>query len=108
MRKMFRKWEIVVEEVARQGEEYILTLLTMDALAMVFTVGVVTIFSAIVETLIGVPNWPELILAFLLVYTVCFNVIIEAMAYVLCAEELGCNNHFMVEDYMKQRFKEEI
>ena len=106
--KMFRKWEMVVGECVRQGEEYVLALVTLDAIAAVFTVGVITIFSAVVEAFIGAPNWPELVLAWLVVYIACFNVVIEATAYMLCRDELGCDNHYMIEHYVEQRFKEEL
>lgn len=108
MKKMFRKWELVVAECIRQGEEYVLALVILDAIAAVFTVGVITIFSAVVEAFIGAPNWPELVLAWLVVYIGCFNVVIEATAYGLCQEELGCNDYYMIDHYVKQRFKEEL
>ncbi len=108
MKRMFRKWELVVAECVRQGEECVLALVTLDAIAAIFTVGVITIFSAVVEAFIGAPNWPELVLAWLVVYIACFNVVIEATAYSLCRDELGCDNDYMIRKYVKERFDEEL
>lgn len=43
-----------------------------DAFIAVFAVGILTIVSSAVEFLIGTPNWPEMVIAFLLIYWMCF------------------------------------
>lgn len=108
MKKVFRKWELVTEEIARRGIAEVLAFMTLDVLAMIFTVGVITILSAITEALIGAPNWPEVMLAWLVVYGLCFHAVIEIEALVLCIDDLDLTTVDSLIEYKRQRFDEEL
>lgn len=108
MKKVFKKWELVVGEIARRGVEEVLAFLAMDVLTMIFTVGIITILCAITEAFIGAPNWPEVIIGWLLVYGVCFHCLIEIMAIALCSDDLGTTTIDRLIEYKRQRFDEEI
>lgn len=109
MKRIFREWELVVQEIARCGFESVMMFILFDVIAMIFAVGVITILCAITEAFIGAPNWPEVVLAWLIIYGLCFHGVIELIAIALCAEELGqVTDVDKIIAYKRQRFDEEI
>ena len=109
MKRMFRKWELVVGECVKRGTDEIILLAFMDIFIMIFAVGVCTILGSLVEFTIGTPNWAEMVLAWLIIYGFMFNyTVIDGMAVYLARDDLEPASFDDLYDYVKERFDEEL
>ena len=75
--KTLKKWEKIVGVLIDVG--WIGPFIIMDIMTMLLSLGVCTVIGKIVEFFIGAPNWPEMCIAWLLIYLVNFSGVMEAM-----------------------------
>ena len=106
--KTFKKWELIMEETVRRGGAEIASVIILDVIAMIFAVGVCTVLGSVVEFLIGTPNWPEMVLAWLVIYIASFHVVMEATAMSYARDDLDSATLEELEEYTRKRFEEEI
>lgn len=67
-----------------------------DVIAMLCTTGLIAIMSKIVEFLIGTPNWPEVVIAWLFVYlAIAFPIVMYCWEV---AVEMGERNHKILDE----------
>lgn len=80
MIRKFKKWETVVGALIDAG--FTGPFIVSDITAMIFTTGLCTILGTVVEFLVGTPNWPEMVLAWLVVYLfIAFPITMMAWEY---------------------------
>ena len=76
-----KKWEKIVGALIDAG--WIEPFIILDIMTMLLSLGVCTVIGKIVEFFIGAPNWPEMFIAWLLIYLVNFSGVMEAMELVI-------------------------
>lgn len=66
MIRKFKKWEEVTGAII--DANLTLAFIITDVIGMIFTTGLCTIIGKIVEFLVGTPNWPEMVIAWVAIY----------------------------------------